>query len=190
VTPAPSPLPTLEGGYAGWSRYTQIDYGFDFLYPPDWVVVPDNNPVSTLYGHALFVRPADEAAQVHVRIVFRRVGEDVLLWPTGVGEGEFIERDSLPFMGGWLQRVALVCQAHDMMVWYLSAGGGVIQRGDTEFSFILAHLGSCADGAGLSPGDQAIANMVVASFEASRPPRSRWSAPGEPPTGEQTREIS
>jgi hypothetical protein len=87
----------------------------------------------------------------------------VLLWPTGVGEGEFIERDTLPFMGGWLQRVALVCQAHVMMVWYRSAEGGVIQR-----------------------GDQAIANMVVTSFEAGpgaagRQPRSRSSAPGEQP---------
>jgi putative hemolysin len=166
VTPAAATaLPTLEGGYAGWRSYTQSDYGFEFLYPPDWVVVPDDNPVSTLYGHALFVQPEGERAQVQLRVVFRRVGEDLLLWPTGVGDGEFFERDSIIFMDGELRRTVLMCQGHDMAVWYRNMEGAVIQRSDLEFSFILARSGSCADGEGLSPADQVIANMIVASFK-------------------------
>jgi putative hemolysin len=107
---AATALPTVEGGYAGWRSHAQADYCFEFQYPLDWVVVPDDSPGSTLYGHALFVEPTTDTEPVHLRIVFRRVGEDVLLWPTGTGEGEFIERDTVPFVGGWLRRVALVCQ--------------------------------------------------------------------------------
>lgn len=167
VTPAAATaLPTREGGYAGWHSYTQPDYGFEFRYPPEWVVVPDDNPVSTLYGHALFVQPADEAAQVHLRVVFRHTGEDTLLWPTGVGDGEFVERDSITSLVGELRRRVLVCEGHDMAVWYRSMEDADIQGGGMEFSFMLAYLGSCADGSGLAPEDQVIANMIVASVEA------------------------
>ena len=162
-------LPTLEGGYAGWPTYVQADYGFEFRYPPDWVVVPDDNPVSALYGHALFVGPADNAAQTHLRIVFRRSGEDLLLWPTGAGDGEFVERDTVAFMGGWLRRVVLVCRAKDIAVWYRDQQGAEIRHDHVEFSFILATLGTCAAGEGLSPNLQVIANMIVSSCEMSTP---------------------
>ena len=166
-TPAPEPtsLPTVVGGTATWPRYVHEEYGFSFQYPPDWVVEPDANPISTLYGHALFVRPADESARVSLRVVFRRAGEDILLWPTGVGEGEFVERDSVPFLGGTLKRVALVCDGRDQSVWYKSVMGDQQPRGDLEFSFILAYRGACSDGYSLPEQVQAIGNMIVTSFE-------------------------
>ena len=168
VTPAgATALPTLEGGYAGWPTYVQADYGFEFRYPLDWVVVPDDDPASMLYGHALLVQPTDDTAHIHVRIVFRHFGDDLLLWPTGTGSGEFVERDTVAFMGGWLRRVALVCQDNDMAVWYRDLEGGVISHDNVEFSFILASLGTCADGVGLSPTHQVIANMIISSFERS-----------------------
>jgi putative hemolysin len=165
--PGPAVLPTLEGGTSGWQTYTQNDYGFAFHYPPGWQVRPDDDPVSTLYGHALFVEPAAETEPVHLRIVFRRGAEDVLLWPTGTGEGGFIERDTVPCMGGWLRRVVLVCQGQDMAVWYRSLDGAEIRQDNVEFSFMLSRLGTCAEGVGLSPDQQAIANMIVASLEVS-----------------------
>jgi putative hemolysin len=165
--PVATALPTLEGGYAGWQTYEQADYGFAFSYPPEWVVAPDDNPASTLYGHALFVQPADPADKLHLRIVFRQAGEDVLLWPTGAGEGEFVERDTVPFLAGQVQRVALVCQGHDMAVWYRGLDGAAAQGPNLEISFILAYLGSCADGTGLLADQQVMADMIVASFEAA-----------------------
>jgi hypothetical protein len=54
-----------------------------------------------------------------------------------------------------------------MAVWYRSPDGAEIQRGDLEFSFILARSGSCAAGNGLSPDDQVIANMIIASFDVA-----------------------
>jgi hypothetical protein len=157
-------LPTPQGGDAGWLAYEQPEFGFSLRHPPDWVVAPDDNPLSTLYGHALFVQPAGDAAPVRLRIVFRRVGDDLLLWPTGVGNGEFVERDQLAFGDGWLKRVALVCDGRDQAVWYRSAGDGVIRRGDLELSFILARTSACGDGGRLSPEIQAIANGIVTSF--------------------------
>ncbi len=112
----PTPLPTLAGGYTSWLSYTQADYAFSFRYPSDWVVEPDANPVSTLYGHALFVRPADETTKTSLRVVFRRNGAELLLWPTGVGEGEFVQRDIIPFGDGMLKRDVLVCDGGDQSV--------------------------------------------------------------------------
>jgi hypothetical protein len=166
-TPAPEPtaLPTVAGGYANWPRYTHAEYGFSFQYPPDWVVEPDANPTSTLYGHALFIRPADGSARVNLRVVFRRADEDVLLWPTGAGDGEFVERDSVQFIGSTLKRVVLVCEGRDQSVWYESVTGDGNRRGDLEFSFILAYRGACPDGYSLPEQVQAIGNMIVTSFE-------------------------
>jgi len=164
-TPEPTSLPTVVGGYANWLRYTHADYGFSFQYPPAWVVEPDADPTSTLYGYALFVRPADESVPVNLRVVFRRIGEEILLWPTGVGEGEFNARDSIQFIGGALRRVVLVCDARDQSVWYESVTGDQNRRGDLEFSFILAHRGACADGYSLPEQVQVIGNMIVTSFE-------------------------
>jgi putative hemolysin len=164
-TPAPTSLPTVVGGYATWLRYTHADYGFSFQYPPDWVVEPDDSPASTLYGHALFVRPADESARVSLRVVFRRADEDILLWPTGVGEGEFVERGSVAFIGGTLKRVVLVCEGRDQSVWYESVTGDETQRGGLELSLILAYRGACSDGYSLPEQVQAMGNMIVTSFE-------------------------
>jgi putative hemolysin len=164
ATPALTPLPTVEGGYADWQTFQHAEYGFTFAYPPSWVVRLDDDPISTLFEHALFVQPTAEAAPLHLRVVFRRVGEDVLLWPTGVGEGEFIERGPVPFVGGELKRVVLVCQGLDQAVWYRSVPGGEIEHGGVEFSFILMRVGTCADGIGLAPAEQSIANMIVTSF--------------------------
>jgi putative hemolysin len=165
LAPEPTSLPTVVGGYATWPRYAHEEYGFSFQYPPDWVVEPDANPVSTLYGHALFVRPADESARVNLRVVFRRAGEDILLWPTGAGEGEFVERDLAQFIGGTLKRVVLVCEGRDQSVWYKSVTGGENRRSDLEFSFILAYRGACSDGYSLPEQLQAMGNMIVTSFE-------------------------
>jgi hypothetical protein len=164
----PAALPTVVGGYAGWPGYTHADYGFSFQYPPDWVVEPDANPISTLYGHALFVRPAGESARVSLRVVFRRAGEDILLWPTGTGEGEFVERSSVQFIDGTLKRVVLVCEGRDQSVWYKSATGDQNQRGGLEFSFILAYRGACSDGYRLPEQVQALGDMMVTSFESPR----------------------
>lgn len=164
--PEPTAPPTVVGGYATWPRYTHEEYGFSFQYPPDWVVEPDASPISTLYGHALFVRPADESARVSLRVVFRRADEDILLWPTGAGEGEFVERGSVQFIGGTLKRVVLVCEGRDQSVWYESVAGDENRRGDLEFSFILAYGGACSEGYSLPEQVQAIGNMIVTSFES------------------------
>lgn len=165
LAPTVTPLPTPLGGYAGWQTYTHADPAFTFLYPPDWVVEPEANPVSTLYQHALFVRPAAAAERVSLRVVFRPAGNDLLLWPTGVGEGEFVPRGAAPFGGGLLERRVLVCQARDLAVWYRPADGPAAQLGDLEFSFILAAEGACADGLSVTAATQAIGDLLVASFQ-------------------------
>ena len=164
VSPTVTQLPTPNGGYAGWQDYAQAEPSFTFRYPPGWVVEPDVNPVSTLYEHALFVHPAGEAKPLALRVVFRAAGDELLLWPTGVGEGEFVARGTTPFGAGRLARQVLVCQGRDQAVWYRGAAGAA-PLGDLEFSFILAVNGACADGLSLTEPEQAIGDLLVASFQ-------------------------
>lgn len=163
--PTTAPLPTPAGGYTGWQSYNHPDPPFSFFYPPEWIVEPDSNPVSTLYGQALFVHPAAETERVSLRVVFRPAGDGLLLWPTGTGEGEFVERGTLPFGDGTLKRVALVCEGRDQSVWYRNANDGAARLGDLEFSFILSVQGACIEGLSLSAEMQALGDMLVASFQ-------------------------
>ena len=45
-----------------------------------------------LAGHEIIIHSLRDSQKQTIRMTFRKVGEDTLLWPTGVGEGEFILR--------------------------------------------------------------------------------------------------
>lgn len=102
-TPSPTEIPTAmplnPADYQGWWTYTHPIYNFSIMLPEEWVVeeVTTNNP---LMNHAVNLHPKEIAPDVvagreNIRMTFRRVGEDVPLWPTGVGEGEFIQQGTL-----------------------------------------------------------------------------------------------
>jgi len=161
-TTEPTPPQALD--YAGWGEYANDLYGFSFRYPPEWALEEVQEADNTMSGHLIRLETnMREAKAIEMLIGFKRVGEDQLIWPTGVGEGEFVPRDAVLFIGEELKRNVLVCQDHNMNVFYQQEGG--IRRGDLEFSLILGYIGSCLDQFSIPDEIQALADKVVISFE-------------------------
>jgi hypothetical protein len=122
-------------------------------------------------GHTLNLHPKEIAPDVivdkqNIRMTFRRVGEDALLWPTGVGQGEFIPQGTLDIAGIPAQRLLLTCPNGDVTsIWYHQADGQPnIARGDMEFGFIYSAGPHCA-GFSLSGKTQRWGEMIIASLK-------------------------
>jgi putative hemolysin len=163
----PTPLPVDPADYQGWLTYTHPVYDFSIMLPEDWVVeeAPATDPL--LSGHLLTLRPRDEVENVSLRMTFRLSGEDTLLWPTGVGQGEFVAGGTLDVAGQPARRVYLVCPTGEITsIWYHGEEGEAnIQRGDIEFAFILSSAGiHCQEGASLAGKIQHVGEMIIASL--------------------------
>jgi putative hemolysin len=144
-TDYPTPRPVDQLDYQGWWTYNNTAYGFSLMLPPDWVIDETTTGDPLMNGHTLFLKsPLGEGEGLQIRMTFRRSGEDVLLWPTGVGSGEFIPQGTLDIAGQPARRELFVCpngQVND--IWYQGQAGNTpnIQRGDMEFGFILSLTG-------------------------------------------------
>ncbi len=147
----------------GWTEYTNPDYGFAFRFPPTWTLEALQGPDNTMAGHQvkLHIRP-EANREIELIISFKRVGEDQLIWPTGVGDGEFFDRGPAWLMAQPVTRNTLVCDGRDMGVYYQQEGG--VQRGDLEFAIILGYVGSCADGYAIPVEVQTLTDAVLATF--------------------------
>ncbi len=117
-------------------------------------------------GHALNLHPKYDAANANIRMSFRRVGEEVRLWPTGVGQGEFIAEGTLDVAGLPAQRVYLVCPTGEVTaIWYHHGEGEPnITRGGMEFGFIYSAGSHCQPGYSLSGKIQRVGEMIIASL--------------------------
>jgi len=169
-TAAPTEIPTAfpidQSLYQDWQSYTQAVYGFSILLPEDWIVeeIAADDPL--LGGHLLNIHPQTNTGYENIRMTFRRVGEETLLWPTGVGEGEFIPQGTLDVAGQLAQRVLLVCPTGEVTsIWYHDSDGQPnIKRGDIEFGFIYSKGGHCEPGFSLSGKVQLVGEMIIASL--------------------------
>ena len=162
----PTPLPIDPADYQGWWTYTQAVYGFSLLLPEDWIVEEVTSFDPLMNGHALNLHPKYDAANENIRMTFRRVGEEVPLWPTGVGQGEFIAQGTLDVAGLPAQRVYLVCPTGEVTaIWYHHGEGEPnITRGDMEFGFIYSAGSHCQPGYSLSGKIQRVGEMIIASL--------------------------
>jgi putative hemolysin len=165
----PTPAPLDPAGYEGWWKYSHPTYGFSLLLPFDWIVedVTMNDPL--MNGHALLLRPEHDGGDgLQVRMTLRRTGEDYLLWPTGVGAGQFVSQGTLDAAGGLVRRALLVCPTGQVdNIWYQGTdeANANIQRGDLEFGFIAFLAGyTCQEGHSLSGKIQYVSDMIVASL--------------------------
>ncbi|MGE5224856.1 MAG: hypothetical protein ACM3PY_20670 [Omnitrophica WOR_2 bacterium] len=171
ATPAeiPTPRPVDPADYQGWWTYTHPVYNFSIMLPEDWIVEEITTSDPLMNGHALSLHSKNNAGNENIRMTFRRVGEDARLWPTGVGQGEFISQGTLDVAGSPAQRVLLVCPGGEVTaIWYhQSEGQPNIARGDLEFGFIFSAGSHCEAGSNLSGKVQYMGEMIVASLKTS-----------------------
>jgi putative hemolysin len=168
-TVIPTPVPVNPDGYQGWWTYTNTTYGFSLLLPFDWVVDETTVGDPLMNGHTLMLQPGQPAAvDLQIRMTFRRSGEDIPLWPTGVGSGEFVPQGTLDVGGQHARRILFVCstgQVND--IWYQGEveTSPSIQIGTMEFGFILGYHGAyCQDGYSLGGKSEDVGEMVIASL--------------------------
>jgi putative hemolysin len=169
-TVIPSPVPVNPDGYQGWWTYTNATYGFSLLLPFDWVVGETTVGDPLMNGHTIMLQPGQPAAvDLQIRMTFRRSGEDVPLWPTGVGSGEFVSQGTLDVGGQNARRVLFVCSTGQVNnIWYHGEAetSSNIQIGDMEFGFILGYHGAyCQDGYSLGGKNEYVGEMVIASLK-------------------------
>lgn len=162
-----TPAPIDPAEYEGWWEYTHPEYGFSLQLPLDWVVDETTAEDPLLSGHKLMLHANPEIpGGPQIRMTFRQVGEDVLLWPTGVGAGEFIAQGTLDIAGQPIRRMLFVCPTGEVNeIFYQGENQANIQRGNLEFAFILSLSDIyCQAGYSLEGKNQHVGEMVIASL--------------------------
>ena len=161
----PTAIPINPADYAGWWTYTHPEYGFSMMLPEDWVVEEDTTS-PLLIGHILQIHPKDTSETSSIRLTFRDEGEDLLLWPTGVGQGEFITQGTLDFGGQPVQRVLLVCPTGEITsIWYhQSEDQPNIALDDLEFGIIFSAGDHCEADLNITGHLQLTGEMIIASI--------------------------
>jgi putative hemolysin len=168
-TAIPTPRSIDPTWYEGWWTYTEPVYGFSLRLPSDWVVDESTTSNPLMNGHLLNLHlQAAPGVSLNLRVTFRKLDEDFLLWPTGVGAGSFAPLGSLDVAGQPARRIAFVCPAGQVNeVWYQDGAesGTNIQRGVMEFGFILGYTSVyCQEGYSLGGKDLLVGDMIVASL--------------------------
>ncbi len=167
-TPIPTAVPIDPSFYQGFWTYTHPAYGFTIRLPEDWVVDETTTFDPIMNDHTLILHPEHpNEIDLTLRMSFRRVGEEVLLWPTGVGQGEFISQGTLDVAGQPARRTYLVCPGGQIQsIWYQGGDQANILRGDLEFSFIYSYTGVyCQDGYDLTGKTLLVGELIIASLQ-------------------------
>ena len=118
-------------------------------------------------GHLINLHPQDASALLNIRMTFRCMGDDFLIWPTGVGQGEFVQHGTLEITGEDARRELLVCPTGEIdSIWYQGVDEPNIHRGDMEFGFIFGDTqGHCSEGFSLGGKNQRVGEMIIASLQ-------------------------
>jgi putative hemolysin len=171
--PTPTSQATISADYQGWWTYRHAKYGFSIMLPEDWVVEEITTADPAMSGHTLNLHPKKTGPNVaagkeNIRMSFRQAGEEVLLWPTGVGQGEFVPQGTLDIGGQAAVRLLLVCPSKSVTsIWYHQAEGQAnIVRGNLEFSFIFSATPThCEAGYSLGGKVQRLGELIFASLK-------------------------
>ncbi len=163
----PTPIPIDPTAYQGWWTYTHPVYGFSLLLPEDWVVEEVTTGDPLMNGHLLNLHSGDDG-MLNIRMTFRRPDEDILLFPTGVGAGEFVEQGMLEIAGENARRMLFVCPTGQVQsIWYDGVDTAYLLRGDVEFGFIFSlQQAYCEEGYSLDGKSQHVGEMIIASLKA------------------------
>ncbi|HEX6269536.1 MAG TPA: DUF333 domain-containing protein [Anaerolineales bacterium] len=167
-TEIPTAMPIDPADYQGWWTYTHPVYNFSIMLPDGWVVSEVTSSEPLMNGHMLSLGgQVPIGGSENIRLTFRRVDEDVPLWPTGVGQGEFIQQGTLDVAGQPAQRLLMFCPTGEITsIWYHDAEGQPnIRRGGLEFGFIFSAGSHCEPGKSLSGKVQHMGEMIIASLK-------------------------
>ena len=148
--------------------YTHPIYGFSFQLPSDWVVVETTTGDQILNGHLVDISPRIPDEKLNLRLTYQRTGDDVLIWSTSVGAGEFVRHGGFAVADGSVQRTFIICPIGQInSICNQDERGSSIHRGDFEFGFILRFSGIyCLEGYSLIGKVQHIGKLIVASLQA------------------------
>ena len=162
----PAALPIDPADYQGWWTYTHPVYNFSIMLPDNWIVEEATTSNPRMNGHLLTLHSRYEVEKESIRMTFRRVGEDFMLWPTGVGQGEFIPQGTLQVSGQPAQRALLVCPTGEVTsIWYhQDESVPNITRGNLEFGFLFSAPLHCEAGYSLSGKALRVGEMIIASL--------------------------
>jgi putative hemolysin len=153
----------------GWWAYQNTDYGFSIMLPEDWVAEETSTSDPLMNGHFLMLHPRIETGtDLNIRMAFRRKGEDTLLWPTGVGDGEFVADGTLEVSGQIVRRILFKCPSGvigDIRYHGPEETGPNIQIGEFEFGFISSYTGVyCQEGFSLEGKLARLSDLIVSSL--------------------------
>jgi uncharacterized protein len=168
-TEIPTPLPVILSDTSTWWKYTHSTYGFSILLPEDWIVEETTASDPLMNGHLILLHPEKDIENFGIRMTFRKVGEDTLLWPTGVGSGKFVSQGTLDVAGKPVRRVYFVCPAGQVnsIRYHDSETEANIRRGDLEFGLIYTynHPVYCQEGSSLGGKVELVGEMIIASLK-------------------------
>jgi hypothetical protein len=141
-------------------------YNFSVRLPDDWIVEEVTTGDPLMVGHELNLHPVVDSEKENIRLTFRRMGEMIPLWPTGVGQGEFFSQGTLDIARQPASRILLVCPTGEVTsIWYHATDSQPnLIRGDLEFGFIFSTIGHCEPGYSLSGEVQLVGEMIIASL--------------------------
>ena len=171
LTEIPTAMPIDPADYQGWWTYTHAVYGFSIMLPEDWSVDATTVNDPHMNGHMLMLHPQLQGEGVEgllIRMTFRRTDEETLLWPTGVGAGEFIQQGTLDVAGQPARRIYFVCPNGEInSIWYHgNEDSPNFQRGNLEFGLIFSLTNFyCEEGHSLSGKLQRVGEMIIASLK-------------------------
>jgi len=166
-TAIPTALPLDPAAYQDWQTYTHPVYNFTIRIPDEWVVEEVTGSGPGMDGHLLNIHPIDAYQKESIRMTFRAIGEETLLWPTGVGQGDFISGGSLEIANELAQRMLLICPTGEVTsIWYYqSQDQPTLTRGELEFGFIYSASSThCESGYSLSGKTQLIGETIISSL--------------------------
>jgi putative hemolysin len=167
-TPIPTAVPVQADYYQGFWTYTHPEYGFSIMLPEDWVVDETTTFDPVMNDHVLILHQHQaQDISPSLRMSFRNLGDEALLWPTGVGQGEFVSGGTLDVAGQPVLRKYFICPNGQVeSIWYQGAEGEPnIQVENMEFGFIYSYNGSyCDSDHNLTGKVQLVGEMIVASL--------------------------
>lgn len=113
--------------YDGWQTYENAAYGFALRYPKGWTLTEVSDPGNTMAGHRIDLHQDADPVN-RIMVAFRHADEDVRILPTGMSQGEIVERGSIMLLGEAVSRQALVDRGADSRILY--GGTGEVVRGN------------------------------------------------------------